>query len=123
MVADLSVSITSLINLLSPFTSLSVTDSCFVDNKGKGYTHLEVISISEGDTHIYTSREPSTQFYSGNHFIENMPYDDNNKISSCILSRQYIRFGSDGIPERSELEEECEEYDDTTILSTDMCLL
>eukprot|EP00594_Rhizosolenia_setigera_P002651 CAMPEP_0178949868 /NCGR_PEP_ID=MMETSP0789-20121207/6313_1 /TAXON_ID=3005 /ORGANISM="Rhizosolenia setigera, Strain CCMP 1694" /LENGTH=139 /DNA_ID=CAMNT_0020630485 /DNA_START=536 /DNA_END=952 /DNA_ORIENTATION=- len=112
--------IAAVINLLPPFTSLSVTDSCFVENEG--YTS-GVISISEGDTPIFTPGEPTTQFYSGNHFIGNMPKEEeqegdddvnNNKTSSsCILSRQHIYFNDDGVPERSELQEKCEEYNDT----------
>lgn len=117
--------IAAVINLLPPFTSLSVTDSCFVENEG--YTS-GVISIAEGDTPIFTPGEPTTQFYSGNHFIGNIPKEEddddvNNKTSSsCILSRQHIYFNDDGVPERSELQEECEEYIDTAIIpsSSDM---
>lgn len=70
-------------------------DSCFVDNEGYS---SGVMSISEGDTLLlsFKSPEPSTHFFSGNQFIGNMPKEDHK--SCCILSRQYIHFGSDGIP-------------------------
>lgn len=44
-------------------------------------------------------------------------------MASCILNRQYIHFDDDGIPERSESQKECEEYDDMNMNSKEeiMC--
>lgn len=54
-------------------------------------------------------------------FYRNMLKEDH--MASCILNRQYIHFDDDGIPERSESQKECEEYDDMNMNSKEeiMC--